>query len=260
MPSPVPETWSSDPPKIIVAGAGPYASRLAQSLGVIPIPLQQLEGGPAPKSDGMFDRRLNALEQVYLLIPEEMSAAEALSYHHWIWDWIEKLTTGKDCHSVSFIFIIGSEAPEAFDRAISTSLALAALDPRICGHAIWRRSGDLASLTELAERTSPRDLQALRGRRASDVRRKSLAALAATAMSTAQARAWFAAAKTVTNAFEGRESDIDLFCVPPCHLHGNLLRDWLHCAAIGPVTPELQKRGAELFSLIFPEGMQSTNL
>ena len=149
MPHPIPKEWSDNPPKILVAGDGPYAFSLATRLNATCLPLYKLENGPEPKSDGVYDRRLSNLESVFLVIPEGMSVAEAMWHHHWLWDWIEKLTLGKDCHAVLFVFVLGAETPMDFDHAVAASLAVATVNPTMSGHTIWRRSSNLDELDEL---------------------------------------------------------------------------------------------------------------
>lgn len=212
--------------------------------------MECLEGGPERNEGGGFSRVLDHLETVFLVIPYDIAPAEALWHHHWVWDWIEKLTLGKEFHEVAVIFVLGAEVPTSFDHALATSLAVVAVDPAICGHAIWRSSGELPDLIKLTRQSIRKDLQALRCRRAADVRGKSLRALAAAVRSDADDKVWSAVVSAVADAFRKTENDLDLFCFPPCHRNGNLLREWLHSAVTEPVTPVIKKRGEELIPLI----------
>jgi hypothetical protein len=240
MPHPIPTKWTDEPPRIIVAGDGPFATKLALSLNATELTLAKLEGGPEPKSDGAFDRRLNNLESVLFVVPDGMSAAEAMWHHHWLWDWVEKLTAGKDCHEICFIFILPADISGEFDHAIAASLAVTAINPVLSGHAIWRRSGKLEELIELSGRKTGKDLQALRGRRAADVRRNCIALFVATIKSDETGVSWSKSASRVADAFKNREYDLDLFCLPPCHRNGNLVREWLRSIVTGHLTPEIK--------------------
>jgi hypothetical protein len=252
MPARIPNEWLSDPPQYLLAGDGPYAAALASLLRTVSLRLDDVHAGPNSMKASYYPRVLDDIRTLVLVVPEEMRAPEALYHHQCLWDWIEKLTRGKDCHASGFVFVLGTEAPAKFDHALATSLAVPAVDPIISGHAIWRRSGALQSLLELLRQTAHKDLQALRGRRAADIRRKSLVALAVESRSGTDERALLAAATKVADAFRGREYDLDLFCLPPCHRNGNLLRAWLRHAVTGPVTPETRRQGGELLASVLP--------
>lgn len=238
MPHPIPELWFQAPPRTLLAGDGPYASGLAPGLGAAILRLAQLEGGPSPKPDGAYDHPLDNLESALMLVPEGMSPAETICHHQWLWDWIEKLTSAKDCHPVSFVFILDSAAPTDFDRALATGLAMHTMDPRTYGHAVWRRSGTTDSLTTLLRATLPRDLQTLRGRCAADARSKAIATFAALLKANADHIAISRAANQIASAFKDHEYDLDMFCLPPCHRNGNVFRQWLQSAVTGSVTPD----------------------
>lgn len=242
----IPNEWLSDPPQHLVAGNGPYAAALAQVLGTVSLHIDQLQNGP----DLRYSPVLDDVRTLVLVVPEEMPAPEALCHHQWLWAWIEKLTRGKHCHAGAFVFVLGSEVPAAFDHALAVGLAFAVLDPKICGHATWRRSGSLADLTGLVAQTVRKDLQDLRCHRSADVRGKSLRALATAARSDPDDTVWSTVVNAVADAFRNRDNDLDLFCLPPCHRNGHLLREWLHSAVTEPVTPNIKKRGKELIPLI----------
>jgi hypothetical protein len=245
----MPNEWLSDPPQHLVVGNGPYTAALAQLLRTVSLRLDHIQAGPDLDEVVRYSRVLDDVRALVFIVPAEMSAPEALCHHQRLWDWVERLTRGKDCHAIGFVFVLGGEVPSAFDRAIATGLAIPAFDPIVSGHAIWRRSGTLQSLLDLLLHTARKDLQSLRGRRAEDIRRKSLVALAAESKSGTDDQAFSAAAATVMDAFRGREYDLDLFCLPPCHHNGNVLRAWLRSAVTGPVTLEIRKQGIELLAL-----------
>ena len=255
MPHSIPNDWFSEPPRLLVVGGGPYANSLAQVLGAAQLALECLEGGPERNEGGGFSRVLDHLETVFLVMPDAIAPAEALWHHHWIWDWIEKLTLGREFHEVAVIFILGAEVPASFDLALATSLAVVAVDPAICGHAIWRSSGELPDLIKVARQLIRKDLQALRCRRSVNVQCKSLRALVAVAQSDADDKAWSSVVNSVADAFRSRNNylNMDLFCVPPCHRNGHLLRQLLHAAVTEPVTPDIKRRAKELIPLIRPD-------
>jgi len=252
MPHSIPNDWLSEPPRLLVVGSGPYANCLAQVLGAAQLALECLEGGPKRNEGGGYPRVFDHLETVFLIIPAAIAPAEALWQHHWVWDWIEKLTLGKEFHEVAIIFVLGAGVPASFDNALATSLAVVVVDSAICGHAIWRSSGKLPDLLKLSHQSIRKDFQALRNRRSLNVQGKSLRALAEAALSDADSKVWSSAINAVADAFRNGNNylNLDLFCVPPCHQNGHLFRQWLHAAVTEPVTPDIKRRARELISLI----------
>jgi len=237
MSSQIPTEWQYDPPECFVAGDGPYASALASVLGTVPVPLNQLKAGPAPTNSGGFPRVFENLKWVFLVVPEAMSASEALQCHQEVWEWVEKLSSEGGQHELAFLFVLPSGASQSFEETLAVGLIVPEIDPVKSGHAIWRRSGSLSELLDLASRTHPLDVVPLRGRRASDSRHIALAKLrdAAGQNDPTPGRE---AAMAVLAAFRGQEYHLDLFCRRPYHQNGNLLRGWLNAAVTATVTPE----------------------
>lgn len=244
MSSGIPGSWLTDPPETLVTGDGAYADALAFVLGTAALKRETVAAGPQPNAVGSFPRVLDELRRVLLVVSESMSAAEALQLHEALWRWVGKLASAGEQHDLAFIFILPADAPPSFDAALAVGLALSKINPATTGHAVWRRSGGLQELLDVIGHTRPMDLVALRSRRAADSRHTALAELQAAASSN-DASAASAAVRNVRAAFSGREYDLDLFCRPPSHQHGNLLRKWLDAAVTSRVTPDWWATGRE---------------
>src|SRR4051794_15374431 len=124
MPARIPNEWLSDPPQYLLAGDGPYAAALALLLRTAHLHLDDVDAGPDSKEAGHYPRVLDDVQTLVLVVPEKLPAPEALYHHQCLWDWVEKLTQGKDCHASGFVFILGADVPAAFDHALATSLAV----------------------------------------------------------------------------------------------------------------------------------------
>jgi hypothetical protein len=237
MSSHIPTEWQYDPPGSLVVGDGSYASVLAFVLGTVALPFEQLRKGPAPNDTGGYPRVFDDLKWSFLVVMETMAPAEALRCHSEVWDWVEKLSSEKEQHELAFVFVLPPGTPQSYEAALAAGLILPAIDPLTSGHAVWTQSGSLGELIVLAGSTPPSDVVRLRGRRASDSRHIALTRLidAARGNDPAQGRE---AAMEVLASFSGQEYDLDLFCRPPFHQNGNLLRDWLDTAVTTIVTPE----------------------
>lgn len=237
MPTPIPDQWRRTPPETLVIGSGPFSTTLAMILGSASLTETQLSDGPKPKETGGFDRVLDDLKCVFLVVSESASAVEALHFHDAVWNWIGKLTSAGDQHDLAFIFVLPPDTSPSYDAALAVGLAVSKVDPASSGHAVWRQSGSLEELLDLIAQTHPMDLVLLRSRRAADCRHRVLAELRAAAAQD-DSSAIAVVAQSVRAAFAGHEYDLDLFCRPPSHRHGNLLREWLAATVTPPVTPD----------------------
>jgi hypothetical protein len=231
----IPHEWFEVPLETFVAGEGPYTRALAGIFGVTSLPLSQLEGGCLEGPCEGYPLVLEALKRVVLVVPEEMAAADALRYHQFVWEWIVRLSSAADQHEAAFIFVLSENASEQYDEALAVGLSVGVTNLGTTGHAIWRRSGTLAELLELIASVRPVDLQLLMARRRVDGRRLVLnrLRLALTQDNPVVIRA---AMHAVLEAFRSEEYHLDLFCRPPSHRHGNLLRKWLMIGVTGAVT------------------------
>lgn len=244
MPSPIPHEWSDTPPESLVAGDGCYTRALAVGLGTVSLPLDCLQIGPAPNDSGAYPRVLENLKRAVLVIPDCMSAAQALHCHAAVWDWVGKLTSDGDQHEIAFLFILPVDASKEYEQALAIGLGVSEVDPLITGHAICRRSVSLSEMLHLMAKVRPMDLLPLRARRAADTKRITLARLR---LAVAQDNRSIAdsAVREVLNAFSGHTYHLDLFCRPPSHQHGNRLRHWLNAVVTGPVTHDWWTEGRE---------------
>jgi len=234
MPSPILNTWQYAPPESLVAGDGPYAAALASVLGAAVIPLEDLRAKPESKDDGGYPQVLESLVRVFLVVPESMSAAGALHCHQSIWEWVGLLAPARDQHELAFIFILPADVSEGFEDALAAGLGIPQVDPATTGLAVWWRSGSLSELLSLLAGIRPMDLLPLRARRAADAKHAALAKLLAWAANDSMAVR--EAARGVLAAFSGCEYLLDVFCRPPCHQNGNLLRSWLKKSETETVT------------------------
>ena len=233
--SPIPNEWLVNRAETLLSGEGPYAAALATVLGTVPIPLEHLKTGPEANNDGGFPQVLEGLVRAILVVPESMSAADALEYHQAVWAWVGKLAPAGDQHELAFIFILPPDAPKVFDDALAAGFGITKIEPATTGHAVWRCSGSLTELLGLLAAIRPMDLIPIRAHRAADAKHAALAKLRATFV-TDNAAAVRAAAREVLAAFSGCEYLLDVFCRPPSHQHGNLLRNWLNATAADLVT------------------------
>jgi hypothetical protein len=227
--------WQLEPPKVLIAGDGPYAVALASVFGTVSIQLAHLRAGPSPTSGGRYPCVFDDLKLVLLVVPEMMPAAEALRCHQDVWKWVEKLSSVGEHHELAFLFILPPSAPQIYEESLAVGLMVAEIDPIKSGHAVWRRSGSLGELLRLAGRTRPVDAVGLRRRRLSDFRYIALTRLrnVATEDDPIPIRE---AAMAVLTAFQGQEYHLDLFCRPPHHQNGSLFRTWLNAAVTVDVT------------------------
>jgi len=235
MQSPIPNEWQLVPPESVVVGAGPYTAALASILGTVGIPFDRFHAGPVPNAGGGYPRVLDSVRQALLVAPEDMAPGETLRCHQAVWGWIEKLSSAGDQHELRFLFILPGSVSAEYEEALAVGLCVPEIDPATTGHAVWRRSGGLFELLELIAATRPTDLVRLKARRSADRKRLALANLRVAVMDDDVA-AICAAVRAVMDAFKGKEYHLDLFCRPPSHRHGNLLRGWLNAGVTGPVT------------------------
>ncbi len=235
--SPIPDEWQYVPPASLVAGGGSYAVALASILGTMAIAFDGLHAGPAPNASGGYPLVLQNLKQAFLVVPEDMSAADALRCHQSIWDWVGKLSSAGDQHELAFVFILPGNASKGYEEALAIGLSVPAIDPVATGHAVWPRSGALSGLLDLVTTMLSMDLLPLKARRAVDGKRLALKRLRV-AVTQNDPMAIQATAHAVLNAFQAAEYNLDLFCRPPSHRHGNLLRGWLNALVTGHVTQD----------------------
>lgn len=237
IPTSFPDEWRSTPPQALAVGDGPYTAALATVLGIASIPLALLHAGPEPNDRGGHTRVLDDLERVFLVVPEDMQAAEALHCHCLIWGLVEHLSAAGDHHDLAFVFILPADASRSYEDSLAIGLAVPEIDPATTGHGVSRRSASLFELLDLAASTHPLDLPPLRARQASDTRHAALSKLRG-AVAQDDPYAASEAARQVLSAFARHEHFLDQFCCPPRHPHGHLLRAWLSAAVTGPVTQD----------------------
>lgn len=249
---PIPDELRYAPPESLVAGVGPYSAVMAAILGTVAIPFDRLHAGPESNSCGGYPRVLEALRRALLVVPEGMSTSEALQCHQSVWDWVGKLSSGGDQHDLAFLFVLPENASRGFEEALAVGLSVPMIHPATTGHAVWRRSGALSELLDLVATTRPMDLLSLMARRVVDVKRLALTRLCV-AVAQDDPTAIVAAVQAVLGAFHAAEYHLDLFCGPPSHRHGNLLRAWLNAGVTGPVTQDWCATGRNQLSVWLAE-------
>ncbi|MBE0541751.1 MAG: hypothetical protein IH623_10235 [Verrucomicrobia bacterium] len=237
MPTPIPNEWFADKPETLLTGDGLYALALSSVLGAAALPLRQLQAGPEANNDRGYPQVLDRLSRAILAVSGSMSAADALECHQAVWDWVGKLSPAGDQHELAFIFVLPAHASKEFETALAAGFGLPRIDPGNTGHAVWRRSGSFTDLLELLASVPPMDLVPLWAHRAADAKHASLASLR-TAAAVRDENTLREAVRAVVAAFSGCEYLLDIFCRPPSHRNGNLLRSWLKAAGTESVTPQ----------------------
>lgn len=233
----IPTDWLSDPPKALVAGTGPYSAALAFILGAARLSFDELRSGPPGSEDEGFPRLLEQLAHAILVVPEQMSVAEAVECHGLVWHWIAKLSSTGDEHELRFLLVLPPHASADYERGLAMGLGLPEIAREKAGHGIWKQSGSLADLINAVRTIHPSDMVALRCRRAADARHIALARLR-NSVEAADADGVKVAAGEVAALFSGHEYQLDVFCRAPSHRHGNLLRSWLRETVTKGVTPD----------------------
>jgi len=237
MPKPIPNEWLADPPTTLLAGEGPYAQALGSVLGTETISLSHLKDGPESSDAGGYSQVLENMAQAILVVSESMSAAEAMQCHQAVWDWIRTLSSSKDQHELVFLFDLPADASQEFEDAIAVGLGVAKIDPASTGHAVWRRFGSLSEMLHVLANIRPMDLLPLQARQAANAKHTAIAGLREL-LTQDSPTAVSEAARQVQLAFSGHEYLLDLFCRPPSHRNGNLLRGWLNASVTSPVTQD----------------------
>jgi len=239
--TPIPAPWLADPPEILVAGDGPYASALSLILKSGRIRFDELESSPAPFPGGAYPLVLDELRIVFFAAGLHQGAADLLAAHAGLWRWVERLSTGKEEHAIALVFILPDESAR-IEASLALALALPEFDPATSGHAVVRMDEPLEAVLSAAAQTVPRDGVILRNRIEADRRLGALRHLReAASKNDGDPEDLIAAAEAVVETFAGREYDIDLFCRPPRHSNGNALRELLHRMVTGEVTPSCRE-------------------
>ncbi len=251
MPLPIPPHWRYAPPESLVVGKGAYAAALASVFKAEAITFENLRDGLKWINDSSYPQVLSDLARVFLVMSGSMSAADALQCHEAVWDWVGRLAPAGDQHELVFVFILTSDESKEFEDALAVGLSIAEIDPATTGHAVWRSSGALTELVCLLASVQPMDLLPLRARRTSDVKYATLERLRAT-VSRSDATAVRDAAREVLVAFSGSEYLLDVFCRPPSHRHGNLLRKWLTVTVTESVTQHWMEEAKQLTGWLVP--------
>lgn len=233
----VPLEWQYDPPVCFVVGEKPYGAALATVVGTVAVSFDQLAAGPAESVSGGFPRVFQNLKWAFLVVPDATPPFDALQAHQRIWEWVKRLSPSGEQHELAFVFILPAGASSCYEEDLAVGLIVSECNLVRSGHGIWRRSGSLNDLVDLARRTHPSDLVSLRGRRASDSKHVAVARLRSAARATDPTRGR-EATMAVLVAFRDQEYLLDLFCRPPSHQNGKRLRTILNAAVTNPVTLE----------------------
>ena len=244
MPAAIPVQWRYAPPRSLVVGDGPYAKALATTLGTASLSLSDLAVGPARNDRGGYPRVFEGLTRVLLVVPEGAVPVDAIGCHRAVWYWVEEISSLGEEHELAFFFVLPADAPASSEKSLAIGLGISAMDPATTGHAAWRRSGSLSGMLELLASVRPIDLLLLRARRRVNARHAAIAQLCS-AMVANDLSEGREAVREVLGVFAGQEYQLDLFCRPPSHQHGNYLRAWLNGAVTDPGTQEWWNVGSE---------------
>jgi hypothetical protein len=231
----------------LAIGSGVYAKSLAQVLDLpllIPILLEQepkLESGDSPFL-------LNSLERILIIADEISRIAELLWRYESLCAWIEKLTSAKECHLFSTLFVLTETWDAKLEEQLASVFGLAHFDAEK-GIVVWRRSESLIGLVNTLTGLGKADIQRIRQRQSNQPRRIALAGLKKALLTTGDAQILHAA-RLVAGEFKQDCHSMDNFCRPPFHLNGNSWRLWISQTVTEGVTPERRKLGEELLSTL----------
>jgi hypothetical protein len=238
--------WRKSPPRVLVAGDGALARALALVTGGAQMTPEDLAAGPDSLDDRDVPRVFEKLDTVFIVLGPQHGAGTALCWVELCWSLVERVSSMEEEHEVRFVFVSTVPGSVAMEESFAVGLAASPADIPQLGYAVWVDPANLRALQDLLNGMKACDLKALRGRRRADSRRQALRGLLREAKEGKGAPATLATlAQKVLIAFERREMDLDLFCYPPTHCHGNQLRHWLSEAVTGEVTPSWQEAGRE---------------
>lgn len=236
MPATIPNEWLVNPPVNLVVGHGPYAAAVALILGASRLSFDPLLSGPAADDHGRFPRVFGDLSRILLVVPDTMSAEEALCAHEAAWAWVVKLAPEADQHELAFLFMLPPDATDGFESALAAGLGLEGFGTGAVGYWAWRRSGALDDLIHVLTTLAPADLLVLKTRRSADRKHFAIKSLQQK-LKSGEAAAIAQAAEAVIESFRDMEYQLDVFCAPPSHQNGNLFRGWLQRVVSPNSTP-----------------------
>ena len=241
MPTSVPDPWLPNPPQTLLIGDGPYARSLAFIIGGAILPSDDLLSGVEEPQEGGLPQVFGSLERVIFVAGAVQSGSDLLRWHRALWIWIEKLSPEGEQHEVALLFVLPDSSVASLEESLAVGLGLKKLDSA-SGHGVVRMGDSMESLLGKLSAICPLDLPPLRARQTADAARVALHRLGR-AHDPADIRD---AASKVLTIFSGREYHLDLFCRPPSHRNGNLLRGWLRAIVTDGVTPDSVKEGNHL--------------
>jgi len=236
----VPDAWRTSPPHLLVLGEGAYARALAQVLGAPCLSPDEIASELMANEAGGYSKVLGSLQKVFLVAGTGQAAADLLRMHDSLWGWVEKLSPNGIQHDLAILFVV-PPSKDGLEKALAIGLGMVQFKADLSGHGVARMDESLTRLLKSASAIIPQDLPPLRARRKADVRYAALMAL----LQAASDDAVVSAGHRVNEAFQGDDYLMDLFCRPPSHQNGNLLRKWLSKAVTGEVTPYSDDTPAE---------------
>jgi hypothetical protein len=231
----------------LVIGSGVYAKSLAQLLEKPLVPPCILDQEPKLES-GDSPHLLNSLERILIVADETARTPELLWRFEKLSTWIEKMTSAKECHLFSMLFVLTETWDEKQEEQLASVFGLAHFDPEK-GLVVWRRSESLTGLLKTLTRLGKADIQRIRQRQSNQPRRIALAGLKKALLTTDDLQILHAA-RLVAAEFEQDRHSMDNFCRPPFHPNGNSWRLWISQTVTDGVTPERRKLGEELLSTL----------
>jgi hypothetical protein len=237
--------WQHNPPVRVVIGCGVYAHALAQVLDAGFVPAAALE---APLGQNDSARLLTSMNRLLMVADSNGRTADMLWRYEKFLTWVKRLTSDKEFHMFGTVFVLTEDWADETARDLAGGLGFEAFGHRK-GAVVWRRSQSLSSLLSNLEMLKPTDVQHVESHQANAPRRRALVHLKK-AISAGDAGQVLNAARAAANEFRGKEILLDHFCQPPFHAPGGRWRSWIRDVVTNGVTPERQKEGEELLSVL----------
>jgi len=229
----------AESPETLIVGDGPFALALALILNAGHIGFESLMAAPAPLASGAFPLVLDSLQRVFLVAGTHHCIADLLTARAGVWGWVERLSVEREYHPVAVIFVLRPETGEGFISSLALALGLDEFDQPSSGHSVVRMGDPLKKMLTTADRTARRDAVTHQSRLKADRRYRALMRLRTVGVDdTGDSESMRIVAASVLEVFFEREYDLDLFCCPPSHPNGNVVRKLLNKAVTGSVTQE----------------------
>ena len=248
-----PSDWLNKRPDILIVGEGSCARALSAVIqGAETVIFETKgDGSSLPKGWESRIRKLSPLQNVkaiLLIWQSDMSAGDLVWRHSRLWEFILEWNGDDEFQKMGWV-IATAHTQSAEQRH---QLARQLLVPDLSGdhgYVLWERNSGLLELLEVVEQVHRVDRQEWEARKQHDAKRRRLADLTKVLLN-GDLEDVGNYSQAVLAQFEALEMEIDNYCVPNCHTHGNQWRSWLRDAVTNDVTPEMMARGRSLLPLL----------